>query len=205
MSVLIMGVGAALGGALGGLGVWGLRRFFRRSRARRSATREHLIRIAAGLPLRDIHVESIPTVGLRGRLHGYAIMFDGVPREDDAWLWRIHTELEHLWNGRLLLHGDDRPSRLKEIYGTTLVLTGDAAFDRHVITMATDSELALRVLSTYVRGTLLDLPHLHVQLDINGQHAYAECVTSAHGVRDLKHVIEAFVLVCATIDMGLRT
>lgn len=203
MQWIVVGGIAVASVLVGVVAGYGLRRVVKRVRRRRAITREHLLRIAAGLPLRDVQLETFPTLGVRGRLHGYSVSFDGVPKRDQ-WLWRIHAELEQPWSGRLILHGDDRPGRLKEVYGTTLVLTGDTEFDRRVITMSTNPAVAQQFLSTYVRASLLELPHLHVQMELVDQHAYAECCTAPHGVEDLAHVIEAFVLICATTDLVLR-
>lgn len=187
-----------LGG--GGLLWWAVRRIRHRHRHRRVIL-DVLRETARGLAMEMVQIKSYPTLHLSGCYCSYGLTVECVARDAD-WLWRLHAELERDCGERLLLHGEGRPAKMREMYGMDVVLTADPAFDRLVVTACTHDLFARRLLTAYLRSRFLHLPQAHFQIDIRDHTVYAEYRTTlAAAPQALPPFLEIVVALMAMIDV----
>lgn len=165
VSVALLGIGA-LGTA--SWAVW-----------RRKARAETVVRLhALGrlLSLQNIECKRFPSLSLLGRYHTYPLVVECV-RKGDQIIWRLHSECAVSWEGRLHLQGEARHGKMRELYGLEVVVTGDVAFDSHILLAATDESRAHALFTPYLRSRWAALPLQHFSIDIDGQIIYAEYTT----------------------------
>jgi hypothetical protein len=181
------------------LGCWGA---VRRCRTRhvRQAAHAMLQALAQQFPFENHETKKFPpSVG--GHYYDYPITVE-CKQEKTGWLWRVHSELESSWDGRLFLHGEDRPAAMREIYGMEVVLTGDADFDRSVVLASDHEALARQLMTRYVRKRYRQLHRTHFQIDIRNGTVYAEFhTTTEDGVGRLPNLLDLLISTVAMLDV----
>lgn len=178
----------------------GLRRW-RHRRRHRDVILDVLQAIAGRLEMDAVQIKSYPALHLTGRYCSYSLTVECVAR-DSAWLWRVHAELERHCGERLLLHGEGRPAKMRELYGMDVLLTDDPAFDRMVVTACTHDVFARRLLTNYLRSRFTRLQQTHFQIDIRDHTVYAEYLTSLESAPTaLPPFLEIVVTMMAMIDV----
>lgn len=186
----------------GGVIAW---RHFRTVRRQRRAVIQSLRDLGQRIALEEAQMKPYPAPALGGYLNGYPVTIV-CRREGGEWAWRLQTELESNWAGRILFHGEDRPSKMRELYGMEIVLTGDQQFDRHVVVAATDEQVALKLLGKYLRQRFYKIGHSHYQIDIRGKVVIAE-FRSTKGGRGAQVPAYLYLVntLCAMLDMVVQS
>lgn len=173
-----------------------------RVRRRREVVRRLMRALHQHTPLQEAELRAFPTLTLNGWYYGYFVSI-GCKEHDNRLVWRVHTELAQPWTGRLTIVGESRPGRMRELYGQEVVFSGDRDFDRLFLVATSDEVLVHRVLTTYVRERFRALCHHHVQIEIQQQAVYAECVTTAdEALRILPMHLEVLFLLCGVLDVA---
>lgn len=174
-------------------------------RARRRVTMATLHRLGQHVRLDDAQIKSYPAPTLLGTYFGYALAVE-CEAQKTGWRVRLHTELRSPWEGRLLMHGDTRPGRVRELYGMEIVLTGDHACDRAVLIAAHDEPLVQQLMNDYLRSRYRHLPHTHFQYDWHDRQVFAELhLAAADGLRPVPEHIDLLVLTSGMLDLLLAS
>lgn len=173
-----------------------------RLRRRREVVRRLMRTLYQHTPLQEAELRAFPTLTLNGWYYGYFISI-GCKEQEGRLVWRVHTELAQAWAGRLTIVGESRPGRMRELYGQEVLLSGDRDFDRLFLVATNDEALMHRVLTTYVRERFRALRHHHLQIEIQQQAVYAECVTTADEALSIVPMhLEVLLLLCGVLDVA---
>lgn len=188
----------AVGGIAAGLALFVTRRI----RRRREKLELWLRQINQLLPLKEAKLVPFPAPSLGGYYFQYPITLECDEKEGGV-CWKIHSELYVPWVGRTIFHGDGRPGKMRELYGTDIVMTDDSHFDRHVLVSSTEVAQANLILGPYLRARFLSLTHTHFQISIRDQSVYAECLTPQNDILGpLPHFIDVLISLCAMSDLA---
>ncbi|GEM_PF-5667328 len=181
---------------------WGAWTLVRRRLHQRRAAQDCLRHVRQMLTLDQVRIVHFPVPALGARYLGYPITLE-CRAAPDGWRWRLHSELQSAWEGRLLIHGEDRPGRMRELYGMEIVLTGDAEFDRMALIACTDEARAAHIFSRYLRERYRQLAHTHFQLEVRDTHVYAECTTQGQSLTPVPIYLDLVVATMALLETTL--
>lgn len=169
--LLAGGIGAAFLVGGGGL-AYALRGRWRRRREVLAL----LSQVARALAVTAPQIKRYPVPSLTGYYHTYPLAIECV-RKGAQLLWRIHSELAQPLDGRLVLYGEGRHGKMRELYGMEVVLTGDVAFDHRMLLAATNEVFARHIFTPYLRSRVVGLPLAEFKMDCHQSEIYAECHT----------------------------
>ncbi|MBI2343631.1 MAG: hypothetical protein HYV02_04790 [Deltaproteobacteria bacterium] len=187
-----------------GVMVWWSVRVLRRRHRRHRRILAALHAMSGHLLLEEQRMQSRPMPTLHGRYHSYSMAIDADDRAT-SWCWRVHTELHNVWDGRLFLQGDDRPGKMRELYGKDVMFTGDRLFDRQVIVAGSDRERMRLLFTPYLRARYQQLSETHFQIEMRQRAVYAEFVTGiAHPEARVATYLDLLAVTCAALDLLLQ-
>lgn len=149
-----------------------------------------------------LKISQYPNPTLNGDYYGYSIVVN-CEQKDECWRWRIHGELRSNWKGRLLIHGDQRPANMKEIYGLHTVITKDSNFDRAAIVACDDEKFAQEIFEEYLRQRYIHLQSTYFQFEWHEGILFGEMHTPETGVPGaVPALIDVMILTSAMIDFA---
>lgn len=184
----------ACGGIVTAVG-GGLFFLFRKRRGRRRATMALLGYLGRVLEISHPELKRYPTPTVAGRYHTYPLVIECV-RKESRCCWRIHSELPQPIDGRLVLHGEERHDKMRELYGVEVVLTGDAAFDQRMLLAAGDEDFARKLFTPYLRSRFVAAPAVALTINCHRQEIYAECTTGMADAKSLIPVVRLLFELC---------
>jgi hypothetical protein len=171
-------------------------RRLRQRRARRLTTLQHL---ATQLPLDEVTWSPFPVPTLSARHTTYPFTLSVTMKE--SWIWRIHAELHHDWESHLLLTGDARPAKMRELYGKEVLFTDDKGFDRQVIVASSAPTETQQLLTPYLRSRFCGLPHTHFQIEIRKKAVIAEVHTRPEKLATVHAFVDLLFCTLGMLDL----
>lgn len=191
----------AWGAGVGGIATsawWWLRA--RRMRQERRALLEST-RTQLGFASRP----GFPATSIDGVHCSYPFSLQCTPEQHEV-LWKIHTELTSDFHGHLLVHGDERPSKMRELYGMEFFCTGDAEFDRLFVVACHDEHFARRLYAPFLRARFVALGGAHLQIEIDNRGVYAELIALKNPQGSvLPAVVDLLATLCGMVDAMMMT